>query len=608
MKPNKTTAILFSFFTLYGAFAHQAASRDVAPPFNVYDRPSVSLDGQWHVIIDPMETGYYDYRREPKSDGFFKNKKRSNKTELLEYDFDAGNRLHVPGDWNSQQAELLWYEGVVWYKKDFTCRKKPGKRLFLHFGAVNYDAKVYLNGHKLGEHTGGFTPFGFEITDIVNDGNNFVVVKVDNTRHPDAIPAMNSDWWNYGGITRSVSLIETPHAFIQDYFIQPDKGKSRQIKGYVRLAGTNRRQRVTISIPELKFSRSFVTDTTGYAAVEFSQTFERWSPENPKRYDVQITSGNDSVADRIGFRTIETRGQDILLNGQSVFLRGICIHEETPFRPGRAHSAEDARTLLGWAKELGCNFVRLAHYPHNEHMIREADRMGMLLWSEIPLYWTIRWENPAVLPNAEKQFREMFHRDKNRAAVILWSLANETPRSDARLKFLSSLARYIRTLDSTRLLTAALETHREKNSPDTILINDPLGEHLDVLGCNEYFGWYNGSPDNTRNLVWKATCNKPLIMSEFGAGALYGKHGDRSERWTEEYQQHFFEENLHMLQKIPFLRGATPWILMDFRSPKRPLANIQDYYNRKGIISERGNKKKAFYIIQSFYNELKNND
>ncbi|MCD8167496.1 MAG: hypothetical protein LUE93_16190 [Bacteroides sp.] len=201
------------------------------------------------------------------------------------------------------------------------------------------------------------------------------------------------------------------------------------------------------------------------------------------------------------------------------------MHEEAAFRGGCAHSPEDARILLDWAKEMGCNFVRLTHYAHNEYMIREAERLGILVWAEIPLYLTIQWENPAVLVNAKNQFSEMFNRDKNRAAVILWALANETPPGDSRLGFLREYAQYIRSLDNTRLLTAALETHTEESDPNTVMINDPLGEYLDVLGCNEYYGWYTGLPDKSPALTWKTTYDKPLIMSEFGAGGPVWKTG-----------------------------------------------------------------------------------
>lgn len=607
---NQMNLCKFFMFALFCCLTNNANSRNNAfmtgdesgiQIFNVYDRAKISLDGQWNIIMDPMENGYYNHRYEVKSDGYFINQKVKDKSDLVEYDFDVAEHLLVPGDWNSQKQELLWYEGTIWYKKSFVYQKRQDKRVFLHFGAVNYDAKIYFNGRKLGEHIGGFTPFSFEITDAVNEGDNFVIVKVDNIRQRDAIPTVNIDWWNYGGITRSVNLVEVPRTFIYDYFIQLGKGQMQKLEGYIKLAGANGAQQVTISIPELKFNQTLKTDNSGYAEVAFPLKPILWTPENPKLYEVNITSGDDSITDRIGFRTIETKGQDILLNGKSIFLRGVCIHEEAAYRGGRAHSLEDTRQLLGWAKEMGCNFVRLSHYTHNEYMIREAERMGILLWAEIPLYWTIQFENPAVLANAKNQFTEMFNRDKNRAAIIIWALANETPVGDARLNFLRNYGEYIRGLDQTRLISAAMDTHGGGDEPNTIVMNDPLGEILDVLGCNEYYGWYSGLPDESALLTWKTIYDKPLIVSEFGGGAVYGKHGDKLERWTEEYQEYFFEENLKMLEKIPFLRGTTPWILMDFRSARRPLTGVQDYYNRKGVISDQGQKKKAFYTIQEYY-------
>ncbi|MDX6403604.1 MAG: beta-glucuronidase, partial [Blastocatellia bacterium] len=377
------------------------------------------------------------------------------------------------------------------------------------------------------------------------------------------------------------------------------------VNGWVRLNGARLNQKVTVRIPEARISRSFTTDANGYAQISFNADLTLWSPGNPKLYDVAIEGETDRVQDQIGFRTIETRGTEILLNGRPIFLRGISIHEEAPFRGGRAYSREDAITLLGWAKELGADFVRLAHYPHNEFMVREADRMGIMVWSEIPVYWTILWENPATLENARNQLSEMITRDKNRAAVIVWSMANETPLGDARLSFLKKLIEQARSLDTSRLISAAMERHYIDVEEKTQMIDDPLGEYLDVLGCNEYVGWYDGLPEKTDRMEWKTKYQKPLIMSEFGAEAPYGHHGDPLTRWTEEYQENFYQHQVNMLKRISFLRGTSPWILMDFRSPRRPLPGIQDFHNRKGLISDRGEKKKAFYVMQKYYQELK---
>jgi beta-glucuronidase len=287
-----------------------------------------------------------------------------------------------------------------------------------------------------------------------------------------------------------------------------------------------------------------------------------------------------------------------------VFLQGICIHAEAPYRGGRAYSDKDAETLLGWAKELGVNYVRLAHYPHDETMLRAADRMGILVWSENPVYWAVQFEKPEVYAKAEQQLDEEIGAYRNHAAIVLWSMANETPTTDARTKFLSALAAKARELDPSRLITAALLVHTQEQGGRSVkVVDDPLGAALDVIGTNEYIGWYEGKPELADRTDWKIAYDKPLIMSEFGGGAKAGLHGKPDERWTEEYQAEVYRHQFPMLNRIPQLRGITPWILMDFRSPLRMLPGIQDEFNRKGLISDQGQKKQAFFILQKAYTE-----
>lgn len=570
---------------------------------NIAGRQTISLNGKWKTIVDPYENGFYDFRMQEDKNGYFRDARPKDKSDRVEYDFDTSAQLDVPGDWNSQRPDLFFYEGTVWYRKTFDYAIRANTRVFLHFGAANYEAIVYLNGEKLGRHVGGFTPFEFEVTGKLKPAGNSVVVKVDDKRHLEAVPTLNTDWWNYGGITRDVALVEVPSTFVEDYFVQLQKGSAATIAGWVRLNGVHPRQQVAIRIPEANVSTTVSTDDQGYAAFTIPAHLTLWSPENPKLYDVVIGAETDTVRDRIGFRTIEVKGTDILLNGKPVFLRGVSIHEEAPFRGGRAFSDEDARTLLGWAKEMGCNFVRLAHYPHNENMLREADRMGLLVWSESPIYWMIQWQNPDTYALAAAQVTESIGRDKNRAAIILWSVANETPINDERNAFLRKLAAHVRSLDSTRLVTAAM-MHHEVAGPGATriaVIDDPFGADVDVLGCNEYIGWYDGLPEKIDRSEWKSIYDKPLVMSEFGADALFGLHGDAMTRWSEEYQENVFQHQLAMLKKIPFLRGTSPWVLMDFRSPRRALTDVQDFFNRKGLVDLRGNKKKAFYVMQQFY-------
>lgn len=573
---------------------------------NIFGRENITLNGSWHYIIDPYEMGYYDYRREPfdKNDGgggFYANRTAKNKGEVVEYNFDLSPLLQIPGDWNSQYEKLLLYEGTIWLRRIFNLKPKANKKYVLYFGAVNYEAHVYLNGKKLGTHKGGFTPFQFDVTEKLIAGENFMVVKADNRRFQDEIPTVNTDWWNYGGITRDVLLAELPQTYISDYKIQLAKNNLQLIDGYVQLNDSSSQQ-VTINIPELNIRKNINTDNTGKAIFQIPvKNIQYWTPENPKLYNVEIASSFGSVKDKVGFRTIETKGKDILLNGKSVFLRGISIHDENPFIPGRLRNESDMRMLLHWAKELNCNYVRLAHYPHNEKMIRLADEMGLMVWAEVPVYWTISWENVATYANAEKQITDLIDRDKNRASVIIWSIGNETPISEPRNIFMTKLAAKARELDNTRLVAAALEIHRDAKN---VIINDPLGEKLDLVSFNEYAGWYWSNNKDMLNYKFDITYNKPVIITELGGSALAGFHADDDTRWSEEYQETLYRNQIKMLKEIDGLRGLTPWILVDFRSPRRQHPYYQDFWNRKGLISSNGEKKKAFYILRTFYNEM----
>lgn len=565
---------------------------------NVNAYESMSLNGEWNYIIDVQEEGYYDYRMKPTRWGFFQNAKPQRPEDLIEYDFDKSPTMQIPGDWNTQDERLFFYEGTVWFKKSFQAVPMSDCRTLLYFGAVNYDCRVWVNGKEAGHHVGGFTPFNFDISDLLREGENVVIVKVDNKRHAEDVPTQIFDWWNYGGITRDVKLVKVTPVYLEDYNLQLTSLEGRQITFSVKLNKPEANHKVTLTIPELKIKKTLTTAADGTAAVSMKAKPQLWSPETPKRYQVEITLDDSTIADSIGFRKIETRGKQILLNGQPIFLKGISIHEEKPNGGGRANSPEDARTLLSWAKELGCNFVRLAHYPHNEYMVREAERMGILVWSEIPCYWTIAWTNPATLDNARQQLSDMIRRDHNRANVIIWSIANETPHSAERDAFLGTLAKHARSLDDTRLISMAMEVTGASNYVNRL--NDNMNEYVDVVSFNQYIGWYRDVNDAPK-MTWEIPYDKPVIISEFGGGARYGYHGAKNQRWTEEFQENLYRENTAMLDKIEGLSGTTPWILKDFRSPRRVLPGVQDYYNRKGLFSDKGERKLAFYVLQQWY-------
>jgi beta-glucuronidase len=571
-----------------------------------------SLNGEWKTIVDPYETGYYDYRWQVRDQGaspnraetFYLDARPTDPSDRIEYDFDTSPTLKVPGDWNTQRPELFYYEGTLWYRTKFAAAPlEAGQRAFLRFGAANYRADVYLNGKKLGAHIGGFTPFSYEVTKQLKPGTNSLVVRVDNKRAKEGVPTLNTDWWNYGGLTRDVTLVRVPAAFIVQHQIHLESETNRVLSGWVEVTGVTAGEPVEVAIPELGVTNTATTDASGRANFQLQPAkLELWSPETPKLYDVRLSCARDSITEAIGFRTIRTHGKDLLLNGKPIFLRGICIHEEFPLHGGgRVTTPAQAEQQLRWARDLNCNFVRLAHYPHNEAITRLADRLGILVWSEVPVYWTIDWTNSATYQNAERQLSDMIQRDRNRASIIIWSLANETPVSPARTKFLGNLAARARALDPTRLLSAAMEKHSKTGAPNVSVVQDPLADIVDIVSFNQYTGWYDGLPEKCARVTWEIPYNKPVFVSEFGGDARQGLHGPKTQRWTEEYQEDLYVQTLAMLDKIDGLCGFSPWILVDFRSPRRVLPGVQDGFNRKGLISSDGVKKKAFTVLQNYY-------
>ena len=567
---------------------------------NPYGRQNTTLlNGKWNAIIDLYSNG------EKKK--FYQNRKPQDKTEFIEYSFENGLRLNVPGDFNSQIPELKYYEGNVWYQRYFTVKKNNDKRQFLYFAAVSYEAVVWLNGVELGRHEGGFTPFQFEITDKLKNGENDLVIMVNNNRRVDGIPAMSFDWWNYGGITRDVFLIETPQSYILDYKIQLKKGSDKILSGFVQLDGVNTSQQVKLSIPELKINKTITTNKSGHATFEIAAKPQLWSPDTPKMYEVNFIANGNIVKDKMGFRTIETKGTKILLNGEPIFLKGVNFHEEIPQRMGRAYSDADAAMILNEVKALGCNFARTAHYPQNERILRMAEEMGIMIWEEIPIWQGIEFTNPVIYKKAETMLREMIYRDKNRSNVIIWSVANETKPSPARDSILTKLVTLTRSIDNTRLVSAAFNNSYFKKDRNTFELKDKLTDVLDVVGINKYVGWYQPFRAAPEELKWIAAPDKPLIFSEFGSEALYGQHGeaDVASSWSEEYQEQNYKNNLTLQKNIKNLCGIAPWVLFDFRSPNRFHQRNQEGWNRKGLVSDKGQRKKAWYVIKEYYSKIK---
>ena len=571
---------------------------------NAFNRKKISLNGKWNYIIDVQEEGYYGYRMEERKRGFFCNDKPKNPWDLVEYDFDKSPEMEIPSDWNTKDNKLFLYEGTIWFKKSFNYTINPQKKLILYFGAVNYGSIIYINGILIGKHIGGFTPFNFDITTKLKNGENFIILKIDNKRKKENIPSLMFDWWNYGGITRDVYLIETDNIYIQNYHFLLNKQNKNQIDIKIELNKNNTNtsaQIIKLSIPELNIRKSLRINNNK----EITKKIEvndliLWTPDNPKLYKIIIKFNDEEIIDHIGFRTIEVSDKKILLNGNPIFLRGISIQDEKPNNDGEINTLKDVKILLSWVKELGCNFIRLVHYPHNEYMIREAEKEGILVWSELPIYWDLAWEDKDTYNNAQRQLNDMILRDINRANVIIWSIGNETPSSKSRDFFLFNLITFAKTLDNSRLITMAFKAIYSNNNIYKNNLNDAMVKYLDIISFNQLLE-QNSDINSLDKMKFDISYNKPIIISGLGVEAKFGYHGTLSQIWTEEFQDNYYNNYFEFLETIEGLVGVSPYILKDFRSPKGVLNSIHNFYNRKGLVSDKGEKKKAFYTLRNWY-------
>lgn len=586
-----------------------------------YPRETVSLDGTWQAVPDQYE--FFDGRAgedlpvdtdEASEDVAFDIDDiddigslsaifhpEASSVPIRNFNIFDGRSVEIPSSWGEELPEFTHYEGWVWYVTQFASSDLGDDgRNFLRFGAVNYKADVWLNGEHLGSHEGGFTPFSFEITDEVTEGENVLVVRSDNRRYEDGIPNDSTDFFNFGGINRSVELVSVPEGYLRNFKVDTtvsDETVGIHISAWVD--DPDPTGSVTVEIPELDVDIELDAGSDSAYRGEISlsrSTVELWRPSRPRLYTVILTYGEDSIEDRIGLREVTVRDNDILVNGEPVWLRGIALHEEVAGQ-GRALDSEDVNTRFRWLNELGCNYARLAHYPHTEAMARMADEEGILLWEEVPAYHAINFGDEDVQELYRQQLRELIQRDWNRASVVLWSIANETDHTDeVRNELLPEIVDYVRELDDSRLVTAACFVNK---TDDGIVINDHLKEHLDVVGVNQYYGWYFGEADDMKEFQ-EDSSGPPVVISETGAGAKWGYHGDEDEHWTEEFQAEIYRKQIDAITDNEQISGVSPWILFDFRAPWRQ-NEYQRGFNRKGILDQHGRKKLAFHVLRDFY-------
>lgn len=567
---------------------------------------TTSLNGDWGFLIDPSNRGltWCKYQEEVAT--------RAGDLHKGFADLQL-DQVPVPGSWQLYADKYEWYDGTAFFFRKFRAPKpKPGQRSFLRFEGVSYRAQAWLNGVEIGAIDYPYLPWEMEVTDQLKSSNLLVVRVEASPREDDTIPVFG--WRNFAGILRSVSLITTGAARLGTVLLDPslelESGKGGLSARFELDAGKSTTKGLQI---RWKLSgHGLVAEGTEKLGKEsegwhhFKTPMHQvkfWSPGKPAVYDFELTlhDAKGKPLDRYecatGFRKFEARGSDgFFLNGKPIWLRGISrlnLHETF----GMTLNEEWLKTDMDLVEELNCNALRVSHLTNDSEVLDECDRRGLLSWAEVPVYWDADLKRPEVRRRMLAQIEAMVRRDYNHPSVVMWSVANEI-RSELPegLKALQESRKLVRKFDPERLVTfASWPRDPEKN----------LGlRSIDFCSMNLYRGWYQRDTGMLRadlESIRKYAPQLPVVLSEFGAGAVAGKHGSAQTPWTEEFQRRVIKDNLETVRELG--HGCFLWLLNDYLDPSRVHSKITSgFINNKGIVTgDRKHKKLAFALVRDTF-------
>jgi beta-glucuronidase len=614
-RTRTSLALLVAALAGLAAWAPAPASAATPSPGALYSNgPSgrFLLDGEWYRRADPAGRGQArGWQRSTSVRGWG--------TTTVP---DAANA----GD----ESPRSYLGGVWWYRKDFQAPGGAATDWVLRFESVNYRATVWLNGRRLGSHTGGYVPFELAARMLRRTGTNRLVVRVDSRRDESGVPPIGrrSDgrfvggWWNYAGILREVYLRRVDAVDLVDvYAFARRTCDTCQARIYVRATAANLQGipvdaevSGTVGGEHLEFRRARISGR-GFHLFRASATIANprlWSPADPHLYTVKLAVEHGGAVvqrytQRVGIRTltVDDRGR-MLINGRHYALRGASMHEEDPSR-GAALGPTDISANFDLLRNLGATMTR-AHYPLHPLALEQADRHGIVVWSEVPVYQMrdALFRRAAVRRDALDMVRSMVTRDRSHPSVIVWSLGNEnTSKPGAGFtRYVREAARITRKLDPTRLVGLAFPGY-------PTVPKQQLYTTLDALGVNDYFGWYPGPASSISDRAALSPYldrlhgdypQQALFVTEFGAEA--NRPGAPTEKGTWEFQSDFLAYHLGVFEQKPYLNGALVWILRDFRvKPGYEGGNPQPQspYNQKGLVDAGGARKPSFETVKGLF-------
>ncbi len=517
----------------------------------------------------------------------------------------------IPGCWNNEPG-MLHHEGDVWLETEFDTAL-PNIRLV--FGGVNNECDVYLDGVHLGYHYGPFTEFAYTAEGLV-PGTHKLVLRTNNVHNmTDTIPLSQVDWFHYGGIIRSVEVHEFEKAAVESMKLEYTlEGGDAKLSAKLRLHAF---EEVTAPVRLILDGKVLAEETVtlkgrGETLLQAAvKDVKLWQPEDPALYTFTAEFAGDSLRDRTGFRTIAIQGKEFLLNGEPVEFRGVNRHEEHPDW-GFAVPAKLIKKDVDIIRGMGCNFIRGSHYPNAKITLDYMDETGMLFWEEIPMWGFLEEHllNETVRKRGAQLHREMVTRDYNHPCIVVWGLNNEVETRKPAAREVAKLFREtLESYDTSRLITYAT----------MMPLEDLCFDYADFISVNHYTGWYLGPKENWPAFLDKLEAymdstgngHKPVVMSEFGAGGIYGvTELEEDVTWSENYQSDFLEYVLELFRADPRISGRLIWQYCDMRAGTRTCAEgisraLQRprSFNNKGLVNEYRRPKMAYYTVKKAYSK-----
>jgi beta-galactosidase len=546
--------------------------------------------------------------------------------------------INLPHSWNSLDATDLepgYRRSGSWYKKNIDISLNSNAIYELYFEGINITSEIFMNGEKVGSHIGGYIGFTINVSNAIKNGTNEIVVRADNSYDPEVIPSQKSDFFIFGGITRDVWLQTKPKAHLSNlkYTTPKVSNENATLVGTVTVINATSDAKIKAilvdndgkTVVEKEFS---VTDNQAKISFDNISNPKLWDTENPNLYTIEVAliendKTIDKISDKVGFRWFAFKEYGaFFLNGKRLLLRGTHRHEEHA-GVGAAMSNEQHRADMELIKEMGTNFVRLAHYPQDPEIYKACDELGLLVWDELP--WcrggvgTDNWK-----ANTKNMLTEIIDQNYNRPSVIIWSLGNEMywlpdfedgGNKEKITEFLSELNDLAHKLDPTR--KTAIRKYYEG------------AEIVDVFSPSIWSGWYSGSYKSYQKAIdlYKKEY-KSFLHAEYGGSSHVGRHtenpitgegeiqADGWEEaitqndvaniaqigdWSENYIVDLFDWHLRISENDSTFVGNVQWAFKDFGTPLRP-ENAIPYMNQKGLVDRAGNKKDAFYVFKSYWN------